>query len=185
MKHRKPNRLSGYDYSADNLYFITSCVHNRICCFGEIHNKEMMLNKFGKIANQQWQWLMVQYSYVISHAFIVMPNHIHLIIEIKSDQTWNVGTGRDLSLQNRDPSLQNRDMSLQCDPSLPKIKSVSELIGAYKTTTSKQIHLAGMRNFAWQRSFYDRIIRDEEAYENIKRYILSNPSKWNDDLFYI
>jgi hypothetical protein len=36
MKERKPNRLQGYDYSSDNLYFVTSCVHNRICCFGEI-----------------------------------------------------------------------------------------------------------------------------------------------------
>ena len=33
---RKPNRLKGYDYSKDNLYFVTSCVHDRICCFGEI-----------------------------------------------------------------------------------------------------------------------------------------------------
>src|SRR5512140_2999432 len=36
MKERKPNRLKGYDYSSDNLYFVTSCVQNRICCFGEI-----------------------------------------------------------------------------------------------------------------------------------------------------
>ena len=171
MKIRKHNRLPGFDYSTDNLYFITSCVHNRDCCFGEIRNKDMMLNIFGEIAERQWQWITNHYPYVFSHAFVVMPNHIHLIIEIKSDQTCDVGTGRDLSLQNRDPSL-------------PKIKSIPELIGAYKTTTSKQIHEAGMRNFAWQRSFYDRIIRDDEAYQNIKRYILSNPSKWNDDSFY-
>jgi len=36
MKQRKSNRLKGYDYSSDNLYFVTSCVHNRFCCFGEI-----------------------------------------------------------------------------------------------------------------------------------------------------
>jgi REP element-mobilizing transposase RayT len=172
MKIRKPNRLPGFDYSTDNLYFITSCVHNRVCCFGEIRNKEMMINKFGEIAERQWQWLTNHYPYVFSHAFVVMPNHIHLIIEIKS-----VGTGRDFVGTGRDLSLR-RDLSLQ------KIKSIPELIGAYKTTTSKQIHEAGMRNFAWQRSFYDHIIRDDEAYKNIKKYILSNPSKWNDDSFY-
>ncbi len=36
MKHRKPNRLKGYDYSQDNLYFVTSCVHDMICCFGDV-----------------------------------------------------------------------------------------------------------------------------------------------------
>jgi hypothetical protein len=36
MKHRKPNRLKGYDYSHDNLYFVTSCVHDMICCFGDV-----------------------------------------------------------------------------------------------------------------------------------------------------
>lgn len=36
MNERKPNRVHGYDYSSDNLYFVTSCVHERICCFGEI-----------------------------------------------------------------------------------------------------------------------------------------------------
>lgn len=65
-----------------------------------------MLNNNGKIAEQQWQWLIDQYSFVISHAFVVMPNHIHLIIEIKSDQSYGVGTGRNLSL--------HRDMYLQC-----------------------------------------------------------------------
>ena len=179
MKIRKPNRLPEFDYSTDNLYFITSCVHNRVCCFGEIRNKVMMINKYGEIAERQWQWLSNHYPYVFSHAFVVMPNHIHLIIEIKSGGTrCDVGTGREFVGTGR-------DLSLHRDPSLPKIKSIPELIGAYKTTTSKQIHLAGMSNFAWQRSFFDRIIRDDVAYYNIKRYILSNPSKWNDDLFYI
>jgi len=33
---RKPNRMKGYDYSKDNLYFVTTCVYDRICCFGDI-----------------------------------------------------------------------------------------------------------------------------------------------------
>jgi REP element-mobilizing transposase RayT len=55
----------------------------------------MILNDYGKIANQQWYWLAEQYPYVILHEFIVMPNHIHGIIEISRDAI--VGTGRDLS----------------------------------------------------------------------------------------
>lgn len=97
MKQRKPNRLQGYDYSSDNLYFVTSCVQNMICCFGEISAPRMVLNDYGKIAEKQWHWLGKQYPYVVLHSFVVMPNHIHGIIEINRGQI--VRTGRDLSLQ--------------------------------------------------------------------------------------
>jgi hypothetical protein len=90
-----------------------------------------------------------------------------------------VGTGRDLSLQNGDLSLQNGDLSQQT--SVNKIKPLSELIGAYKTTVSKQIHLTGFIEFKWQRSFYEHIIRDEESLVKISDYIFNNPENWEQD----
>jgi len=87
-----------------------------------------------------------------------------------------VGTGRDLysnagvelrPTNNGDIVGTGRDLSVR------KIKSLSELMGAYKTTVSKQIHLAGYAGFAWQRSFHDHIIRDEKSYENISNYTLN------------
>ena len=57
----------------------------------------MIPNDCGQIAEKQWHWLGEQYSYVVLHAFVVMPNHIHGIIEI--NRSALVGTGRDLSLQ--------------------------------------------------------------------------------------
>ena len=70
--------------------------------------------------------------------------------------------------------------------SLPtqKIKSLSELMGAYKTTTSKQIHLLKHNDFAWQRSFHDHIVRNVEGYEKIDNYITTNPKNWDKDKFY-
>lgn len=184
MKQRKPNRLQGYDYSSDNLYFVTSCVHDMICCFGEISAPRMVLNDYGKIAEKQWYWLGEQYPYIILHAFVVMPNHIHGIIEINRGQI--VRTGRDLSIQQNDLSLQGN---------IPiKIKSLSELMGAYKTTVSKQIHLLdGIRTdrsrpvrteFAWHRSFHEHIIRNEKSFEKISDYIANNTINWKQDKFY-
>ncbi len=164
--------MLGYDYSQNNLYFITICVQNRICCFGTVgigrelsvlidnpdHTiRKMNLNEFGKIAENQWEWLANQYSYLVLHSFIVMPNHVHGLIEINSD--------------------------LVTDKSI-KIKSLSELIGAYKTTSSKQIHLLENEKFAWQRSFHDHIIRDDAAYERICNYIETNPERWEKDTFF-
>jgi REP element-mobilizing transposase RayT len=91
---RKLNRLNGFDYSRDALYFVTSCVQDKACVFGKVVNEEMQLNEYGSIAEQQWDWLEKQYPYVVLHAFVVMPNHVHGLIEIDRDI---VGTGRDLS----------------------------------------------------------------------------------------
>ena len=91
----------------------------------------------------------------------------------------NVGTGRDLSDKNNFNVGTGRGPSLQ-----PKIKSLSELMGAYKTTVSKKIHLLGYAEFKWQRSFHDHIIRDEKSYEKISNYIINNPNSWDQDKFF-
>jgi putative transposase len=126
---------------------------------------EMILSPCGEIATRQWYWLEKQYPYVKSHAFVVMPNHVHGILEIN-------------------PKLVE-DMEFPI-----KIKSLSELIGAYKTTTSKQIHLitapdgsAPYADFAWHRSFHDHIIRTEPSYHRIVRYIQQNPANWARDKY--
>ena len=58
-----------------------------------------------------------------------------------------------------------------------------QFIAAYKTTTSKKIHLLDNNNFAWQRSFYDHVIRNTKSYEKIFTYILNNPLNWDEDMF--
>ena len=177
MRERKRNRLINFDYSSDNLYFVTSVIKDRICYFGNVVDEKMQLNQYGEIAQQQWEWLLNQYPYIKSHAFVVMPNHIHAILEINREYIGTgreyVGTGRDLSLRIR-VSPRNPNQSI-------KIKPLSQLMGAYKTTTSKKIHLAGNNDFAWQRSFHDRIIRDKSSCEKIITYIQNNPMNWNSD----
>ncbi|WP_231583486.1 transposase [Rufibacter radiotolerans] len=57
-------------------------------------------------------------------------------------------------------------------------------MGAYKSNSSRLIRLAGLIEFAWQRSFHDHIIRDEKGFHNIKEYIENNPANWLADRFY-
>jgi REP element-mobilizing transposase RayT len=82
----------------------------------------------------------------------------------------NVGNGRDRSLQSNQlyPLIQT----------IPKIKPLPELIGAYKTTVSKRIHLHGDDNFKWQKSYYDHIIRNQQSLDRIINYIETNAEKW-------
>ncbi|MBF9251725.1 hypothetical protein I2I11_00300 [Pontibacter sp. 172403-2] len=178
---RKLNRLCDFDYSQDALYFVTSCVKDKICVFGEVVDEEMQVNEHGHIAERQWYWLAEQYPYVILHAFVVMPNHMHGIIEIDRENS-PVGTGRDLS--NRAPITNHEKTTTGALPT-QKIKSLSALMGVYKTTTSKLVRLAGLPDFAWQRSFHDHIIRHNSAYIHIRNYIQENPAKWQHDMFYL
>ena len=131
MKERKRNRKLGFDYSTEAIYFLTICCKNRIHHFGRIENKKMILNEYGEITNQQIQWLKQQYPYFILHNYIIMPNHVHILCEISNNQ-----------------SRTDSSRAVQKVPTT-KIKSISELMGAFKTTSSKKIHLAGKNSFQW------------------------------------
>jgi REP element-mobilizing transposase RayT len=193
MRSRKSNRKQNFNYASEGIYFITSCCKGRVHHFGEVINDVMDLNEFGLIAQNQILWLEKQYPYISLHNSVVMPNHVHILFEIV------VGTGRDLSsntvkrtgcdLSSNTVKRTGCDLSSNTvkrtgrDLSLPKIKSVSSLIGAFKTTTSKSIHLAGNYSFSWQRSFHDRIVNDSRKYDLINKYITENPKLWSQDIF--
>jgi len=195
-KNRKPQRLPGYDYSRAGYYFLTMCVKDRQNWFGEIRDREMKLNACGKIVKQQWQWLADQYEYVRLDEWVIMPNHIHGIIHIDAAFTNSpppVRNGRDRSVpepgtlrnaicntlaENTNPQNPVRNGR---DRSLRKIKSISELLGAFKTTSSKQIHRIGLTKFRWQKSFHDCIVRSESSLIRIQEYIRNNPRRWNMD----
>jgi len=80
--HRRSIRLKGYDYTQEGLYFITLCIQDREHIFGEIKNGEMHLNAFGKIAEMEWHNTPIIRDNVALHEHIIMPNHMHGIIEI-------------------------------------------------------------------------------------------------------
>ena len=155
-------RLHGWDYSSPGCYFVTICVKNKECFLADVVNGKVVPNEFGKIVESRWEWLRNQYRYLELDAFVVMPNHVHGLVKIIPN---SVVTGRDLSLQTI----------------VEKIKSLSDIIGAFKTTSSKDIHLAGFLNFYWQRSFYEKIIRFEQEANAVCQYIRNNSLNWEQD----
>ena len=174
IHQRKYMRLHGWDYTSPGWYFVTICVKNKECFLADIVNEEIIPNEFGKIVESRWIWLRNQYPYVELDAFVVMPNHVHGLIKIKKESSvtnhdipsqGSVVTGRDLSL----PMISE------------KIKSLSDIIGAFKTISSKDIHLAGFPNFFWQRSFYEKIIRSEAEASKVREYISNNTANWDND----
>ncbi|MCB4235142.1 hypothetical protein LDL59_08640 [Kaistella anthropi] len=79
--HRRSIRLQGYDYSKEGFYFITLCCQDRAHLFGRIVDGEMILNDAGLQAQECWQDIPNHFPNVVLHEFVIMPNHIHGIIE--------------------------------------------------------------------------------------------------------
>jgi len=171
-KNRKLNRLKGYNYSRDGWYFVTICAKNREHFFGKIVNGEMRLSKIGKTAEKFWQEITAHFPDVKLDEFIIMPNHIHGIIIIENNI---VGNKNFCSLPNRN----NNYCSLRWQTKWAR--SLSSVIRGFKIGVKKWCGENDYEHFAWQKSFYDHIIRNEKSLNKIRNYIYNNPLKWELD----
>jgi REP element-mobilizing transposase RayT len=195
LKHRKSIRLVGYDYSKAGLYFVTICCQNRGCLFGEIVGENMILSDGGKIANECWVAIPKHFKNVVLHEYIIMPNHVHGIIEITPvDIGTNQHSSKDnenVSAKNLSPdnvNIDNKEMANVDSPLRQEFKSPSKTIGSiirgYKIGVTKWFHSNTEIDIVWQRNYYEHIIRDRESYQTISSYIFNNPVKWNEDKFF-
>ena len=90
LPKRKTIRLKEYDYSNEGMYFITICTKSRIKLFGEIiEANKIKLTNIGKTVEKSIKFLEQIYHNITIDEYIVMPNHIHMIIIIneKNDLT--------------------------------------------------------------------------------------------------
>ena len=204
--HRKPN----WNYSTDALYFLTLTTQNRECNLGEILNNKIILSDFGKIIEYEWFQSFEIRKELILHEFVLMPNHLHTIVEIYNENhnTTNVEThGRENHNihTNTHTNVETRGRaSLPIGSELPSIKrnppirlpkSISSFIAGFKSAVNTKIddyideHQLDIpkynkNNHFFQPNYHDHIIRNEIEYQNSSNYIINNPSKWTEDKFY-
>ncbi len=175
-KNRKSQRLANYDYSQNGMYFISICTKNRQELFGEIKDGTMVLNRSGEIVKNNLINISEYQENIFLDVFIVMPNHIHAIIEINYATLGvvgnNMGAVGNIVGAVHEPPLQARRQML-----MPKI------IGKFKMLSAKEINilLNNSGNPMWQRNYYDHIIRNDEALSKIREYIITNPERWERD----
>ena len=187
IHHRRSIRLKEYDYSQNGAYFVTICVQNRECLFGEIVDGEMVLNDAGEIIKTEWEKLPQQFSNIELDVFAVMPNHFHGIVMIQNEN--NVGVPLVGTQNDGQPQLQTG----QPQGIAPTGKNtIGDIIRAFKSlTTNEYIHGVKTKKFPpfekriWQRNYHEHIIRNEKSLETIQNYIINNPVKWQDDKFFV
>ena len=109
-----------------------------------------------------WVGIPTHFENVAIDELSVMPNHMHGILIIEGDM---VGNAYMRSLQNRTNML------------------LSKIIQQYKASVTRKINsLEGGLHFGWQKSFYDHVIRNDRSLDNLRRYIINNPLKWELDI---
>jgi REP element-mobilizing transposase RayT len=89
LHKRKVLRFKGYDYSSVGYYFMTICCQNREHFLGEIENGVMILNDAGKMVEKWYFELENKYHDKRCHEMVIMPNHMHCIIENVSNTHEN------------------------------------------------------------------------------------------------
>jgi len=157
---RRSIRLPEYDYSKTGCYFVTICSFDREIIFGKILDGQTVLSKIGIIAEIYLKEIPNHFENVFVDEYVVMPNHIYMIISI-------------VGVQNFEP-LQNRYQKI-----IPK--SIGSIIRSYKSSVTRWCHTNGFINFKWQRNYYEHIIRNDEDFFRIREYIRNNPLQWELD----
>ena len=88
-------RASWHDYNGGE-YFITICTKDRKHYFGEIVDGEMQLSAVGKYTDECVQKISEHNPYAQIPQYVIMPDHIHLIVIISGDDCrnapWRVST---------------------------------------------------------------------------------------------
>jgi putative transposase len=170
LPQRKTLRLKGYDYSQPGMYFVTIDVQDRHECLSEIINDCAVLNPYGQIVAEQWQTLS-QYVTCQPRDLIVMPDHVHGILEID-----DVGT----AVHSRPDGVEDSDCSRDSEAcGQASLHSLSFYVRAFKLFSARRINaLKPERPFAWHRSFHDRIIRNEKELDSIREYMANNSKDW-------
>ena len=163
LKNRKTTRLKGADYNSNTVVFITICTKDRRCILsrivgsGVLDGPNLELTNYGQIADKYINQLNNFYDDLSIEKYVIMPNHIHLILWIKNADNGPSGTPV--------PTDQNT-------------------ITARFISTLKRFCNKEYGENLWQYRSYDHIIRNREDYEKHLRYIYENPKRWYYDELY-
>ena len=179
--HRKSIRLAGYDYAQAGAYFVTSITWRRGNLFGEVVNGEMVLNDFGKIADDCWRAIPEHFPTVELGAHVVMPNHVHGIIMIVDNQLDAAGRGAIYRAPTTDHAHIAEHTPTVEQFGKPTVGSIPTIVRTYKAAVTRLIGRQFNATGIWQRNYYEHILRNKREMAQIWDYIEANPANWLTD----
>ena len=172
LQQRKQLRLKGWDYG-QGWYFVTVCTLEKHEYLGIVEKDICTLSPAGMIVDRCIQTVTQHFPHVVIVEYVVMPNHLHIIMHIK-----HAVVDADL----RPLQSATRICKTISPQQITKI-FLSKVIHGIKSSSTR-IANRNNRRLMWQRSFYDRIIRNEREYQELCAYIRNNPRNWYEDSLY-
>ena len=171
--HRRSVRLRNLSYAEPGLYFVTICTHGRQRLFGDVGAGEMVLSEFGRIARDEWLRTPEVRPYVVLDAFVVMPDHVHLLFGILPHE----GNAEASSPPPADGAGHTSGVSpRRFGNAVPH--SVPSIMRMYKSVVTKRIRALDPTVRVWQARYHDRIVRTDREADALRRYIHENPMRW-------
>ena len=183
-KYRRKNRHRVVWHAYDGgMYYVTICTKDKEHYLGEIVDGEMKLSEIGKCLQNQivkTPEMRLDMNLEIP-LFVIMPNHVHLIVII-GDNQYN---SDDKSPMHCRLAMHCEPTEMSCDnvqPQLlnkfaPQSKNLASVIRGIKISTTTFARKNG-KTFSWQSGFYDHIIRDSAEMNSIAEYIENNVANW-------
>ena len=201
LPQRKSPRATWHDYNGAN-YFITICTKNHELYFGDVVDGRMELSEIGRWAWQCAEKIETINDNVFIPEFVVMPNHVHLIVimdnalEWPDDQRLPRCDSPTILDDNGNPEdwvvgLPYHDSRIDDDFEINEEMQrrayccgrLSRIMGQFKSAVTKYANVHDIP-FMWQPRFHDHIIRNGVEMNRIADYIQNNPMKWELDRFY-
>lgn len=153
-------RLKGYAYGRMGVYFVTVCVNKRHWILSEVVGRgqapaEVHLLPCGRLVEKELLALPVRYPSVHVDKYVIMPNHIHVLLRFGA--------------AGASPS-----------PTLPQVVGAFKSL----STRAWKQELGYTEDRLWQTSYHDHIVRNEADHLAHLAYIDENPAHWTEDEYY-
>ena len=152
--NRHSIRLKSFDYTSENIFFVTICSSNQEEIFGKVDNGSISLTALGIVIDRRWQRIVHDFENVALLNYVIMPNHLHGLIHLNYRATTRVA-----------PTL-------------------GQVIGSFKSKCVKDwLCYIKERDIAWygkiwQRNYFEHIVRNSTSYDRINDYIEDNQRMW-------
>lgn len=148
LPKRKRIRLETYDYASSGAYFVTICIYDRVAMLWEQVGADI-------IRPQE----LSKYGRIVESAILSLSDHYE-----------NVTVDKYCIMPDHVHMI--LFIHSEVNGRMISTPTLSTIVGQMKRWVSRRIGFS-----MWQKSFYDRIIRDEEEYKQIWKYIDENPIK--------
>lgn len=191
MADRHRFRAQWHDYN-DGIYFVTICSHEKRHVFSRIINGEMHFSRLGEIVAQSLESIPIHYPNAEVYNYVVMPNHVHLVISVGTRYIASPQTEvTPKSINSNFGCLKPPKHGEACED-FHHNSCLATIIGSFKAAVTRQANRLGggdglggrdVSRPYWQQRYHEHIIRDQRAFDNIMKYVDNNVMCWASDCF--